>query len=135
MEQDGHTLLTHGWKDWGGETALVMALQNISDAHAPRHKMARPAQAWQGTGFITEIQSLFYPDFDSDEPDALDGVKWLSARRRMLDAQKDYIQRTWPGSMVAKNGLYGLSAGESVYGDRYLVGGVDLPDQSTLHPH
>ena len=135
MKDDGRTLLTHGWKDWGGETALVMMLQNIVDERAPRRKMERPSQAWQGTGFITEIQSLFYPDFDSDEPDALDGVKWLSARRRMLDAQKDYIARTWPGSMAAKIGLYGLSAGEGVHGDAYYVGGVDLPDQSILHPH
>jgi hypothetical protein len=135
IEEDGRTLLTHGWSDWGGESALVMMLQNMVDEQAPRHKMARPAQAWQGTGFITEIQSLFYPDFDSDVPDALDGVKWLSARQRMLGAQKDYIQRTWPHSMAARIGLYGLSAGEGVHGDSYFVGGVDLPGQSIIHPH
>lgn len=135
IKEDGRTLLEHGWKDWGGETALVMMLQNIVDENAPRHKMERPAQAWQGTGFITEIQSLFYPDFDSDEPDALDGVKWLTARRRMFDAQRDYIQRTWPGSLAARIGLYGLSAGEGQRGRSYHVGGVDLPDQSVIHPH
>lgn len=135
VKDDGRTLLTHGWKDWGGETALVMMLQNIVNENAPRHKMERPGQAWQGSGFITEIQSLFYPDFDSDVPDALDGVKWLSARRRMLQAQKDYIQRTWPHSLAAKIGLYGLSAGEAEHGDSYYVGGVDLPDQSVIHPH
>ena len=78
VKEDGKTLLSHGWKDWGGETALVMMLQNIVDEKALRRKMERPGQAWQGTGFITEIQSLFYPDFDSDVPDALDGVRWMT---------------------------------------------------------
>lgn len=135
LKDDGRTLLPHGWSDWGGETALVMMLERIVDENAPHPKMERPGQAWQGTGFIPEIQSLFYPDFDSDEPDALDGVKWLSARIRMLKAQRDYIQRTWPQSLAAKIGLYGLSAGEGEHGDRYSVGGVDLPDQSMIHPH
>ena len=135
IKDDGRTLLTHGWKDWGGETALVMMLQNIVNENAPRHKMERPGQAWQGSGFIPELQSLFYPDFDSDEPDALDGVKWALSRHRMLDAQRDYVTRTWPGSMAAKLGIYGLSAGEGPTGNSYYVGGVDLPDQAVLHPH
>ncbi len=135
MKDDGRTLLPHGWTDWGGESALVMMLERISNENAPRIKMERPGQAWQGTGFIPEIQSLFYPDFDTDVPDALDGVKWLSARTRMLQSQRDYIQRTWPNSQVAKLGVYGLSAGEGESGDRYNVGGVDLPDQSMIHPH
>lgn len=135
IKDDGRTLLEHGWKDWGGETALVMMLQNIVNENAPRHPMKRPGQAWQGSGFIPELQSLFYPDFDSDEPDALDGVKWSMARHRMLDAQRDYVTRTWPGSMAAKLGLYGLSAGEGPTGNSYYVGGVDLPDQAVLHPH
>ncbi len=135
LNEDGRTLLPHGWKDWGGETALVMMLQNIVDEKAPRRAMERPAQAWQGTGFIPEIQSLFYPDFDSDEPDALDGVKWLTTRRQMLQSQKNYIQRVWPQSPAAKMGLYGLSAGENEHGNSYYVGGVDLPDQAVLHPH
>lgn len=135
LKDDGRTLLPHGWGDWGGETALVMMLERMVDDNAPRHPMERPGQAWQGTGFITELQSLFYPDFDQDKPDALDGVKWLSARQRMLSAQKDYIRRTWPDSLAARMGLYGLSAGEGEHGDRYHVGGVDLPDQSMIHPH
>lgn len=135
LKEDGRTLLPHGWKDWGGETALVMMLQNMVNENAPRILMERPGQAWQGTGFITEIQSLFYPDFDSDKPDALDGVRWLAVRRRMLNAQKEYISRTWPGSMAAKLGLYGLSAGESLHGDAYHVGGTDLPGQTMIHPH
>lgn len=135
LKEDGRTLLPHGWKDWGGETALVMMLQNMVNENAPRRGMERPGQAWQGTGFISEIQSLFYPDFDQDEPDALDGVRWLDVRRRMINAQKDYISRTWPGSMAARMGLYGLSAGENLHGDAYHVGGVDLPGQTMIHPH
>jgi hypothetical protein len=135
LMEDGRTLLPHGWKDWGGETALVMMLQNIVDEKAPRLHMERPAQAWQGTGFIPEIQSLFYPDFNSDVPDALDGVKWLTTRRQMLQSQKTYIQRVWPETTAAKMGLYGLSAGENEHGNSYYVGGVDLPDQDVLHPH
>lgn len=135
LKDDGSTLLPHGWADWGGETALVMMLEHIVNESAPKIKMERPGQAWQGTGFITEIQSLFYPDFDSDEPDALDGVKWRSARTRMLKAQRDYIQRAWPDSLAARTGVYGLSAGEGEHGDRYQVGGVDLPDQAMIHPH
>lgn len=135
MKDDGHTLLPHGWSDWGGETALVMLLERMVRDNPPRLIMKRPGQAWQGSGFITEIQSLFYPDFDSDKPDALDGVKWLSVRRAMLGAQRTYIQRTWPQSSAAKMGLYGLSAGEGEHGDRYSVGGTDLPDQALIHPH
>jgi len=135
INDDGRTLLPHGWSDWGGETALVMMLERITNDNAPKLKMERPGQAWQGTGFIPEIQSLFYPDFDSDVPDALDGVKWRSARTRMLEAQRAYIQRTWPDSLAAKIGIYGLSAGEGEHGDRYHVGGVDLPNQAMIHPH
>ena len=53
----------------------------------------------------------------------------------MLEEQKNYFPRTLPGSMAAKAGLYGLSAGEGAYGTTYEVGGVDLPDQRLIHPH
>ncbi|SKA90440.1 hypothetical protein SAMN02745166_01703 [Prosthecobacter debontii] len=135
LKDDGRSILPHGWNDWGGESALVKMLERIVNDHTPQVKMERPGQAWQGTGFIPEIQSLFYPDFDRDEPDSLDGVKWRSARVRMLEAQRQYIQRTWPQSLPARLGIYGLSAGEGEHGDRYQVGGVDLPDQAMIHPH
>jgi hypothetical protein len=135
MKEDGHTLLAHGWRDWGGETALVMMLQHLLDEKAPRVPMQHPGQAWQGTGFITEIQSLFYPDFSESIPSAVDGVNWLAARQTMLRRQRDAISLRWPGSKAAELGLYGFSAGEGDYGDRYLVGGVDLPNQVIIHPH
>jgi hypothetical protein len=135
LAEDGVTLLPHGWQDWGGETALVMLTEGIADpAHRPP-PMRTPGKAWQGTGFITELQSLFHPDFDSDVPDAHDGVRWLSVRRAMLGAQRAYIPKRWPQSHAARNGIYGLSAGENQAGNGYYVGGVDLPDQKLIHPH
>ncbi len=135
LADDGITLLQHGWQDWGGETALVMLMEGIAN---PQHRppaMRTPGKAWQGTGFITELQSLFHPDFDSDVPDAHDGVRWLSVRRAMLGAQRGYIPKRWPQSQAARNGIYGLSAGENSAGNGYYVGGVDLPDQKLIHPH
>ncbi len=132
---DGETLLLNGWRDWGGETALVMLMERIAVPDCQPPPMRRPGHAWQGAGFITELQSLFHPDFDSDEPDAHDGVRWLSVRRAMLGAQRAYISQRWPRSAAARDGLYGLSAGENRFGNGYFVGGVDLPDQDLIHPH
>ena len=53
----------------------------------------------------------------------------------MLGAQRAYIPKRWPNSRGARNGIYGLSAGENHAGNSYYVGGVDLPDQKLLHPH
>ncbi len=135
LADDGISLLPHGWQDWGGETALVMLMEGIAD---PQHRpppMRTPGKPWQGTGFIPEIQSLFHPDFDSDQPDAHDGVRWLSVRKTMLGAQQAYIPKRWPQSSAARDGIYSLSAGENRAGNGYHVGGVDLPDQKLLHPH
>jgi len=135
LNEDGITLLPHGWQDWGGETALVMLMEGIANPEHRPPPMRTPGKAWQGTGFITELQSLFHPDFDSDVPDAHDGVRWLSVRRAMLGAQRAYIPKRWPQSHAARNGIYGLSAGENQAGNGYYVGGVDLPDQKLIHPH
>lgn len=135
LAEDGVSLLPHGWQDWGGETTLVMLLEGIANpAHRPP-PMRTPGKAWQGTGFITELQSLFFPDFDSDMPDLHDGVRWLSVRRAMLGAQRAYIPKRWPQSDAARHGIYGLSAGENQAGNGYYVGGVDLPGQKLIHPH
>jgi hypothetical protein len=135
LADDGISLLPHGWQDWGGETALVMLMEGIANPEHRPPPMRTPGKAWQGTGFITELQSLFHPDFDSDAPDAHDGVRWLSVRRAMLGAQRAYIPKRWPQSHAAVNGIYGLSAGENQAGNGYYVGGVDLPDQKLIHPH
>lgn len=133
---DGVTLLPSTWRDWGGETALVMMLEAIAGSHPARPlPMQRPGRVWQGTGFIAEIQSLFYPDFDRDAPDAVNQISWLQARKSLLEEQQKYIQHRWRGTLAAEIGLYGFSAGESAYGDSYHVGGSDLPNQDLIHPH
>lgn len=135
LMEDGKTPLTSGWRDWGGETALVMLLQRMANPKAERPPLDRPGQPWQGTGFIAEIQSLFYPDFSSNRPDAVNGVKWRNARRSLLQAQMDYIQDRWRGTLVDELGVYGLSAGEDEFGTGYHVGGVDLPSEELIFPH
>jgi hypothetical protein len=98
--------------------------------------MATTGRVHQGTGFIAEIQSLFFPDFDLPQPDAISHVNWLEARQRLLADQKGYFQRAQPPEGFARrHGLYGLSAGEGAYGIGYHVGGTDLPGQALLHPH
>lgn len=39
----------------------------------PRGRMEPGGRMFRGVGFIAEIQSLFYPDFDRDTPDRFDG--------------------------------------------------------------
>lgn len=135
LKDDGKTLLPHGWKDWGGETALVLLQRRLSSDAPAAQVMSNTGHPWQGTGFISELQSLFHPDFDSSTPDAVSKVNWLGARRAMLSAQKAYFPKTLPDSMAARQGWYGLSAGEGAYGTTYDVNGVDIPQQSLIHPH
>ncbi len=136
LQSDGATPLPHGWTDWGGETALILLLQRLAvPSSAPAGHIAHPGEPWQGTGFIVELQSLFYPDFDSDEPDALQQVSWREARLRHLERQQNYIRQRWRGTLADEIGLYGLSAGENVAGNGYHVSGAALPAQSLLHPH
>lgn len=134
LREDRVTPLPAVWRDWGGETALVLAMANMT-ANPPPLKMDNSGKVYDGTGFIAEIQSLFYPDFDSTTPDAMTGMNWLKIRQSMLSRQKAYFTKGWPESNAAKDGFYGLSAGESRRGLGYMVGGVDLPNQSIIHPH
>lgn len=135
IHDDGVRVLPHGWADWGGETALVNLLHRLADPRAAIARATHPGRAWQGTGFITEIQSLLYEDFDQDRTDALDGVNWLGARRFMWQAQANFFPARAPESFAARAAVYGLSAGENEFGNAYHVGGVDLPDQRLIHPH
>ena len=134
VREDKTTMLPGSWRDWGGETALVLALASMSQ-QPPVLRMERNARINEGSGFIAEIQSLFYPDFDSARPDAISGQNWLAARQNMLQRQKEYFPKNWPESRAAALGIYGLSAGESRRGLGYSVGGVDLPTQTLIHPH
>ena len=135
LRDDGNTLLKFGWRDWGGETAMVMLLARMAGAKIPAEVMESNGKVWQGTGFIAEIQSLFHPDFDSTVPDAVSKVNWHEARETLLARQKSYFPTALHDSAAAKLGFYGLSAGEGAYGTTYEVGGVDLPAQQLVHPH
>jgi hypothetical protein len=135
LRDDGETVIPFWWRDWGGETALVMLMARMIDPSLELQGMDSSGRAWQGTGFIAEIQSLLHPDFNSSTPDAVSGVDWLSARKTLLTAQKNYFPSRFPTGYAARTGLYGLSAGEGERGTRYEVGGVDLPGQHIIHPH
>lgn len=131
---DEKTIIPYQWKDWGGETALVLVMMRIADPQSVA-MMDKTGHVNQGTGFIVEIQSLLLPDFDNEALDAVSGVNWRKVRATMLQAQREYFTKRYPDNPLVKNGFYGLSAGEQRYGKGYTVGGVDLEDQMLLHPH
>lgn len=131
---DGRTIIPYYWKDWGGETALVCLMQKLRhpDIKVGMSSIARPHQ---GTGFIAEIQSLLFQDFERTEPDAISGANWQSVRMTLLEDQQKYFPQNNITSALVKHGVYGLSAGEQRHGLGYIVCGVDLPQQSLVHPH
>ena len=135
VRDDGATLIPFAWRDWGGETALVMLLKRLAGGSPNINAIHSNGRPWQGTGFIAEIQSLFYPDFDTSTPDAVTRTNWREARLAVLQSQKEYFPKTKPGSRASTDGIYGLSAGEGAYGTSYEVGGTDLPQQRLIHPH
>lgn len=131
---DGKTIIPYQWKDWGGETALVLVMLRLSDEQA-QARMSQQARPHQGTGFIAEIQSLLFPEFDSPQPDAISGADWKSVRMTLLRDQKNHLGARYSDTPLGKSGIYGLSAGEQRRGQGYAVGGVDLEQQVLLHPH
>jgi len=132
LKEDGAPLPA-SWRDWGGETALVLLMQRaVSGADSPA-LMSHDGKVWQGTGFISEIQSLFYPQFDLNESDLVTGNNWAAVRAKLLRRQRDYFAGV--KDRVLESGFYGLSAGEASRGLGYLVSGVDLPGQEIIHPH
>ena len=145
--RDGDGWITHGikddrqsrlkptWCDWGGETALVLLLERMASGKAAGMKMDKSGKVFRGVGFIAEIQSLFYPQFSQDLPDAVSGVNWLQARRDLLKEQMGYFPRTRPASAAAKLGLYGLSSGEGLHGVGYDASGTETAGARLLHPH
>ena len=134
--QDGTTPLASQWRDWGGETALVLALEAMVPNRSPRGKMEPGGEVFRGVAFIAEIQSLFYPEFDRETPDAISGNNWPAARRSLLEKQRRYPLQHWPESPAARSGIFGLSGGESgMPGDGYAANGTELPAIRWLHPH
>ena len=134
VEADGLTLLPFRWSDWGGETALVLLLQGMADPDL-KPMMDKDGEIHSGIGFIAEIQSLFYPQFDSEEPDAVSGQNWAAVRRWLLTDQMSYGVREWPDAAAAGLGIYGLSAGEAKRGQGYAVNGTRYRGVRLLHPH
>ncbi len=134
IRDDGVTQLPGVWKDWGGETALVLAMATACNKPIPP-KMDPNGRVYQGTGFIPEIQSLFYPDFDDERPDGVTHKNWHEIRTNLLAKQKAYFPTNFPAGHAAKHGFYGLSAGEAKGGFGYFVGGADLKNQELIHPH
>jgi hypothetical protein len=134
LREDKATPLRAAWSDWGGETALVLALANMTP-EPPAPRMASTGRVYDGAGFIAEIQSLFYPDFSEPTPDAVTKQDWRAARTTLLERQREYFQKHWPDSQAAMHSLYGLSAGEGRRGLGYQVSGVELSGQTLIHPH
>jgi hypothetical protein len=131
---DGKTIIPFHWRDWGGETALVLLSLKLRtpDAQASMSAAARPHQ---GTGFIAEIQSLLFPDFDQSRQDAISGANWRLVRETLLKDQQEYLKKNQIASELPLFGIYGFSAGEQRHGIGYMVSGVDLPQQTLIHPH
>ncbi len=135
LKDDGRTKLESAWRDWGGETALVLLLQRMAADGRFEPKMNATGRVHRGTGFIAEIQSLFYPQFSSSAADQVTRIDWSAARRQLLREQREYVQSNWPESAAAQAGFFGLSAGEGPGGVGYVADGTDVPGLRLLHPH
>jgi hypothetical protein len=131
---DGKSVLRGEWNSGGGESILVILLELMATGHTAGNTQF---ENWDpnGVGFIGEVQSLFYPQFDSEAPDALTGFDWLSGRRALLNEQEAYFVQREPDSLAAKLGLYGLSAGEAFRGRSYVANGTRRVRASVIHPH
>lgn len=133
VRNDGKTPLESAWHDWGGETALVLLLARMAGEPAESLKMDKTGRVFRGCGFIPEIQSLFYDDFNQDRPDALTEVNWLTYRKELLAEQRAAV----PGeSEAAGLGVYGYSASEGPDGIGYVANGAyEAPEPGILAPH
>jgi hypothetical protein len=136
LRTDRKTKLGWSWGDWGGESALVLLLERVADRpDLPPARMHTTGKVPGGIGFIGEVQSLFYPHFAADAPDALTAANWLQARRALLDEQLRYFHSHRPTSAAAQLGLFGLSAGEGFRGRAYVANGTQLSGLDLIHPH
>jgi hypothetical protein len=131
---DGKTSLIGGWTEWGGEAALVLLLERMALGDRARPKMNPSGRVPDGVGFVAELQSLFYPQFDSPRPDAVTGKSWPEVRRALAAAQAAAVVREAKAAPAAKLGLFGQSAGEGYRGRGYLADGLRTPP-TVLHPH
>ncbi|MFD2257802.1 hypothetical protein ACFSSA_14060 [Luteolibacter algae] len=134
---DGHTMLAGRWRDWGGETALVLALQAMTPGgKSAIPKMTNSGEVYRGVGFIAEIQSLLYPDFDKTDKDLISSISWPEARKALLADQIAYFQQSAPETSAAKQGVFGVSAGEAgMPGAGYTANGTEVIGVRWIHPH
>ncbi|MGI8604845.1 MAG: hypothetical protein ACR2OZ_17890 [Verrucomicrobiales bacterium] len=132
---DGVTRLGHTWRDWGGESALVLLLARLAEGDEGVLRMHTDGRVFGGVGFIAELQSLFFPHFSHDRPDGLTKVNWRLVRTNMFEMQKRYFAEHFPQSTAAQIGAFGLSAGEGAAGIGYAVSGVEMADRTLIHPH
>lgn len=135
VREDGRTPLGWSWGEWGGETALAILLERMAARSPEPPRMNGSGKVAGGIGFIGEVQSLFYPQFNSTGKDKLSKVCWAKARRELLREQMEYFPRERPDSAAAKLGLYGLSAGEAYRSRGYVAFGTGLRGADLIHPH
>jgi hypothetical protein len=127
------TIIEGAYRGWGGEAALCVLLEGMSRGEAATGQINRSGKPFRGRGFIAELQSLFYPDFDRPEKDAISGTSWPAARRALMAEHAGYFP---PTCRAAEAGLWGLSAGEvGRPGTPYAANGSDDKDLRWLHPH
>ncbi len=144
--RDEHGYVIHGvhpdgrpipfvWKDWGGETALVLMMQRIAAGSSLTPMMDESGVSHRGIGFITEIPALFFPQYNTNARARAGSVDWRAYRQKRLAEQKEYFVRNAPQSVAAQLGLYGLSAGEGARGIGYLSSGTEDAAQHLIYPH
>lgn len=131
FKQDG-TRITWRWDGYGGETALAIILARLAQGDAAIAKMnPNGGRVFRGVGFIAEIASQLFPQFDSPEPDAVSGVNWLASRKQLLADQIAHFEGTPAGEI----GVFGLSASEGPNGVGYLAQGPDEAEVELIAPH
>jgi hypothetical protein len=123
------------WKDWGGETALVLMLQRVAAGESLAPMMEESGRTHRGIGFIAELPALFFPQFNTNAVARAGQVDWKRYRQQRLAEQKRYFGTYAPDSLAARLGLYGLSAGEGERGVAYHTAGVEDRDQRLIFPH
>lgn len=123
------------WRDWGGETALVLMMQRVAGGSSLAPLMDESGRSHRGIGFITEIGGLFFPQFNTNAKARAGSVDWRAYRQLRLAEQKRYFTSTAPQSLAAQLGLYGLSAGEGPKGIGYHTAGTEDSEQRLIYPH
>lgn len=134
LQADGEPI-PHFWRDWGGETALVLMMQRIAGGKGLLAQMENSGRTHRGIGFIAELPALFFPQFNTNARAHAGSVEWGAYRKRRLAEQKSYFATHAPQSLAAELGLYGLSAGEGERGIGYHTAGVDDVGQRLIFPH